>query len=155
LHEPEYCEKPCSECPCGTVSYWLHEGTLEYHAGGVIGTGTFSKGMNELRWTRTEKIIAKRAFEKCYQKECEALLTRLKEKIASADKPSDLWLIHDFLTEELKKIKDKYDYRYSILILVFARLLKEGWLQEFDLDGIEDDKIEKIKYLAKGIIKAK
>jgi hypothetical protein len=69
--------------------------------------------------------------------------------------PSDLWLIHDFLTDERKKIDDKYDYRYSVLIFVFARFLKEGRLQESDLDGIEDDKIEKIKYLAKGIIKTK
>ena len=111
--------------------------------------------MNELRWTKNEKIVAKRAFEKCYQKECEAILTKLKEKIATADKPSDIWLIHDFLTEELKKIDDKYDYRYSVLILVLARLLKEGWLQESDLDGINEDKIEKIKYLARGIIKTK
>jgi hypothetical protein len=59
------------------------------------------------------------------------------------------------LTDQLKEIEYKYDYRYSALILLFARLLKEGWLQESDLDGIEDDKIEKIKYLAKGIIKTK
>jgi hypothetical protein len=111
--------------------------------------------MNELKWTKSEKIVAKRVFEKCYQKECEAILTKLKERIASADKPSYLWLIHDFLTEELKKIEDNYDYRYSILILVFARLLKEGWLKVSDLDGINEDKIEKIKYLAKGIIKTK
>jgi hypothetical protein len=111
--------------------------------------------MIELRWTKSEKIIAKRAFDKCYQKECDALLTKLKERIASADKPSDLWLVHDFLTEELKNIDDKYDFRYSILILVFARLLKQGWLQESDLDGIKEDKIEKIKSLAKGIIKTK
>jgi len=29
--------------------------------------------------------------------------------------------------------------------------MKEGWLQESDIDGLEDEKIEKIKYLAKGI----
>jgi len=104
--------------------------------------------MSELRWTKAEKIVAKRVFEKCYQRECEAVLAKLKERVATADKPSDIWLIHDFLTEELKKIEDKYDYRYSILIFVFARLLKEGWLQESDLDGIEEDKIERIKYLA-------
>ena len=107
--------------------------------------------MNELRWTKSEKIISKRAFEKCYQRECKAILTKLKERIASADKPSDLWLIHDFLTEELKNIEYKYDYRYSVLILLFASLLKEGWLQESDLDGLEEDKVEKIMYLAKGI----
>lgn len=46
-----------------------------------------------------------------------AVLTKLKERIASADKPPDIWLIHDFLTEELRKIEYKYDYRYSVLIL--------------------------------------
>jgi hypothetical protein len=39
--------------------------------------------MNQLRWTKNEKIIAKRAFEKCQQKECEAVLTKLKERLAS------------------------------------------------------------------------
>jgi hypothetical protein len=28
--------------------------------------------MSELKWTKGEKIVAQRAFEKCYQKECEA-----------------------------------------------------------------------------------
>jgi hypothetical protein len=28
-----------------------------------------------------------------------------------------------------------------------ARLLTEGWLTEMDLDGLGEDKIEKIKYL--------
>ena len=64
-------------------------------------------------------------------------------------------MIHDFLTEELKKIEDKYDYRYSVLIFVFARLLKEGWLKESDLDGLDKDKIEKIKYLAREYNKSK
>jgi len=62
--------------------------------------------MSELRWTKAEKIVAKRAFEKCYERECEVVLTKLKERIAAADKPSDIWLIHDFLAEELKKIED-------------------------------------------------
>jgi hypothetical protein len=40
--------------------------------------------MNDLKCTKSEKIIAKRAFEKCYQRECEAVLTKLKERIATA-----------------------------------------------------------------------
>lgn len=111
--------------------------------------------MNELKWTKSEKIVAKRAFEKCYQKECDAILTKLKDRLTTVDKPSDIWLIHDFLTEEREKTDDKYDYRYSVLIFVFARLLKEGWLQESDLDGINEDKIEKIKYLAREYNKSK
>jgi hypothetical protein len=59
--------------------------------------------MSELKWTKSENIVAKLVFEKCHQRKCEAVLTKLKERIATADKPSDLWLVHDFLTEELKK----------------------------------------------------
>jgi hypothetical protein len=31
---------------------------------------------------------------------------------------------------------------------VFARLLREGWLKEAELEGLQEDKIERIKYLA-------
>jgi len=40
--------------------------------------------VSELKWTKAEKIIARRALEKCYQRECEAVLTKLKDKIATA-----------------------------------------------------------------------
>jgi len=62
--------------------------------------------------------------------------------------PADLWRIHDYLTKQRKQTDKKYDFRYSVLILVFAMLLKEGWLNEADLQGLREDKIEKIEYLA-------
>lgn len=37
-----------------------------------------------------------------------------------------------------------------MLILVFAQLLKEGWLNDDDLEGLREDKIEKIKFLVSG-----
>ena len=52
------------------------------------------------------------------------------------------------LTEKRKEIDGKYDYRYSVLILIFARLLGEGWLKETEVEGLGEDKVEKIKYLA-------
>jgi len=39
----------------------------------------------------------------------------------------------------------KYDYRYSVLIGVFARLLYEGWLSEQDLAGLSPEKLELIR----------
>ena len=62
--------------------------------------------------------------------------------------PNDIWRLHDFLSEKREEIDAKYDYRYSVLIFVFARLLKEGWLKESDLDGLHDDKVSKIIALA-------
>jgi hypothetical protein len=104
--------------------------------------------MNDIKWSKTEKIVARRAFEAAYQKECAAITAKLKEMIATASEPADLWRIHDYLTKQRKQTDQKYDFRYSVLILVFAVLLKEGWLNEADLQGLQEDKIEKIEYLA-------
>ncbi len=104
--------------------------------------------MNHLTWSKTEKAVAKRAFETAYRKECEATIEKLKERVGSAKEPADLWQVRDFLKKKLTKIEHKYDYRYSVLILVFAALVKEGWLQESDLKGFNPDKLEKINYLA-------
>lgn len=60
------------------------------------------------------------------------------------ESPGDIWGLHDFLTQERRQIDDKYDYRYSRLILVFARLMSEGWLKKEDLDGLKEDKISRI-----------
>jgi hypothetical protein len=104
--------------------------------------------MNRLKWSKTEKLAAKRAFETAYSRECEAITAKLQEMIASIKGSADIWRIHDYLTEQREKTDHKYDYRYSILIRVFARLMKEGWLREADFDGLQDDKIDKIKSLA-------
>jgi (p)ppGpp synthase/HD superfamily hydrolase len=104
--------------------------------------------MNELKWSKTEKNLARKAFDLAYQRECETIATKLKDMILTATKPEDLWKIHDYLTEQRERTDEKYDYRYSVLISVFARLLREGWLKEAELEGLQEDKIERIKYLA-------
>jgi (p)ppGpp synthase/HD superfamily hydrolase len=105
--------------------------------------------MNELKWSKTEKNLARKAFDLAYRRECEAIATKLKDMILAATKPEDLWKIHDYLTEQRKRTDKKYDYRYSVLILVFARLVKEGWLKVHELEGLREDKIERIKFLIK------
>lgn len=42
---------------------------------------------------------------------------------------------------------EKYDYRYSVLPIVFARLIEEHWLAEAGLHGLEEDKLKAIKGL--------
>jgi hypothetical protein len=44
----------------------------------------------------------------------------------------------------VREIDNKYDYRYSVLILVFARLMKDGWLMIDDLKGLGQEKIDRI-----------
>ena len=82
--------------------------------------------MNEMKWSKTEKNLARKAFDLAYARECAAIAAKLKEMITAGGEPEHLWRIHDYLTEQRRKTDEKYDYRYSVLISVFARLLMEG-----------------------------
>ncbi len=99
-------------------------------------------------WSKTEKEVARQAFGRAYERECKELSNKVKEMANTAKTPEDIWELHEFLTEKRKEIDEKYDYRYSVLILVFGRLLREGWIKLDDLEGLDEDKITKIKNIA-------
>jgi len=103
--------------------------------------------MNSDKWTKKEKTVARRAFDNAYKRECEEIINRSREIANSASTPDDIWQLYDFLDEKRKEIYIKYDYRYSVLIPVFARLLKEGWITAGDLEGLKEDKLKRIRYL--------
>jgi len=99
-------------------------------------------------WPKSEKTIARRAFDLAYERECAALADEVRHMANRMASPDDVWEIHDFLGSKRKEIDEKYDYRYSVLIFVFARLLGEGRLEESELAGLSDDKLAKIQFLA-------
>jgi len=104
--------------------------------------------MPELQWSKSEKAAARRIFETAYERESKAIRARLERMVLEASGPKDIWRIHDYLLRERRETDKKYDYRYSVLILVFATLLSEGWLTEQDLRGLHQEKIEMIKRAA-------
>lgn len=104
--------------------------------------------INYDKWSKNEKSIARAAFDKAYEKECHQIIGKLREKSLKLSDPEDIWEFHDYLSEIRKEIDKKYDYRYSVLIMVFSILLKQQWLKIDDLEGLSADKIEKIKSLA-------
>ena len=104
--------------------------------------------MRDLKWSDVEKKIARRAFDAAFQKECTAVIQRLTALAVNARRPDDIWTIHDYLTEQRKKIDEKYDYRYSQLIIIFGRLLSEKWIEEDDIAGLSDEKLQIIHHIA-------
>ena len=70
------------------------------------------------------------------------------EKAAKIKNNTELWAIEEFLSEKRKIINSKYDYRYSQLIVVFSRLLREGYLTEEDIFELGEEKRELIKNLS-------
>jgi len=86
-------------------------------------------------WSKKEKDIARGAFGIALEREGLDLLSRLKEMMNTARNHEDVWKIHDFLTKSRKDIDQKYDYRYSVLIPVFGRLFREGWISSLRSSG--------------------
>ncbi|MGC9527608.1 MAG: hypothetical protein ACP5D7_18905 [Limnospira sp.] len=105
--------------------------------------------MSDINWSEAEKKSAGEAFQKAYDREIKTLLEEVRNKAVAITDIDDIWKLHDFLSAKRHEIDGKYDYRYSVLIFVFAQLIKEEWLSLEELQGLEKDKRAKIAALAR------
>jgi Photoprotection regulator fluorescence recovery protein len=105
----------------------------------------------DFSWSPKEKKIARIAFDKAYKNEMNEIKNELEKKLQDLQDLQKIWLIHNYLSKRRKEIDRKYDYRYSVLIIVFGRLLSEGYIEEKDLEGLSIDKINAIKSLSQAI----
>jgi hypothetical protein len=104
---------------------------------------------NEPIWSRSEKMIARTAFDAALGRELHEVIQEAKRMASQIQQPSDLWDLEHYLTQRRKEIDRKYDYRYSQLTLVFGRLLHEGRVSEEELRGLREDKLKPIRSFAK------
>ena len=104
---------------------------------------------NEPIWSRSEKTIARKAFDAALGRELHELIQEAKKMASQIQHSSDLWDLEHYLTERRKEIDRKYDYRYSQLTHVFGRLLYEKRLHEDELRGLREDKLNPICSFAK------
>ena len=104
--------------------------------------------MQDFTWSKTEKTCARRAFDRAYRREIEHITERVHAMLASNTDGRTIWRVHDYLSRKRKDTDHKYDYRYSVLISVFGRLLAESHLHAEDLEGLSEDKIERIQAIA-------
>ncbi|HEY9692300.1 MAG TPA: hypothetical protein V6D15_08855 [Oculatellaceae cyanobacterium] len=104
---------------------------------------------SEAEWTDIEKKIARTAFDKAYEREIEVLLKQVQKQASTLVDLGELWQLHDFLSAKRHEIEGKYDYQYSVLLFVFAGLVKEGWLHLNELQGLAQDKLSKIAVLSR------
>ena len=104
---------------------------------------------NEPIWSRSEKVIARTAFDAALGRELHEVIQEAKKMASQIQQSSDLWDLEHYLTERRKEIDRKYDYRYSQLTHVFGRLLHENRLSEEELRGLREDKLKPIRSFAK------
>jgi hypothetical protein len=101
---------------------------------------------HDLSWSRSEKAIARKAFDAALKRELHEVIQEAKQMASQIQEPSDLW--EHYLTERRKQIDRTYD-RYSQLTLVFGKLLCESRLGEEELHGLREDKLKSIRSYAK------
>ena len=82
--------------------------------------------MYDLKWSESEKKLARRVFEAALTAELAEIMAEFKARAATAAEPDDMWSIQEHLQHKRREIDEKYDYRYSQLPLVFGQLLREG-----------------------------
>lgn len=104
---------------------------------------------DSIDWTETEKVVAQAAFERAHARETQALVAEVRTKASEIANIAEIWQLHDYLSARRHDIDGKYDYHYANLIFVFARLLKEQWLQLEDLEGLAENRIAKISALSR------
>src|SRR5271166_5697023 len=104
---------------------------------------------NEPMWSKSEKAIARTAFDAALKRELHEVIQEARRMCSQIKEPADLWDLEHYLTQRRKEIDRKYDYRPSRLTDVFGRLLHEKRLSEGELRGLREDKLKSIRSFAK------
>ena len=100
-------------------------------------------------WSRSEKAIARKAFDAALKRELQEVMEEAKQKASQIKEPPDVWKLERYLTERRKEIDGKYQFRSSRLSQTFGRLLCERRLGETELRGLGEDKLKAIRSCAK------
>jgi hypothetical protein len=103
---------------------------------------------NEPIWSRSEKALARKAFDAARKRELHEVRQETEQRARQIKDPSDLWDLERYLTERRKEIDRKYDTRGSRLKDVLGRLLYENRLGEEDLRGLREEKMKLIRSFA-------
>jgi Photoprotection regulator fluorescence recovery protein len=98
-----------------------------------------------LKWSPSEKKAARQAYDAALEAALSKTMAEFKAKASAAATPAEMWAVEDYLRQKGREIDEMFDYRYSQLILVFARLIREGYLDENLLGGLAEDKLKEIR----------
>ena len=102
----------------------------------------------DFQWSPAEKKVARRAFDRALQGELQIVMVAAKKRAEKMQRPSEVWDLERYLTKRRAQIDRQFDYRYSVLVMVFGSLLREGKMTEHDLDGLSEDKLAAIRRFA-------
>ena len=101
--------------------------------------------MRDFTWTATQKKAARQAFDLASARDTEAIRREVEAMLRNSKDPRVVWSIENYLYERRREHDRVFDYRYSVLLFVFAELVRESLLSEEELEGIGEEKVEAIR----------
>ena len=101
--------------------------------------------MREMHWSPKEKKIARRAFDRALHRELEATIHEAKQMAERIKEPDELWELERYLAQRRKEIDAKYEFKYSVLLLVLSELVREGRITLDELHGLAEDKLRCVR----------
>ena len=104
--------------------------------------------MRGLEWSRQEKSVARKAFDLALKRELESVMLEAKKRAEKINQPSEVWELERYLAQRRTDIDRQFDYRYSVLVLVFENLIRQKKLNEKELKGLGEDKLGSIRRYA-------
>jgi hypothetical protein len=100
---------------------------------------------HDLKWSPSEKKVARNAFDTALKSALANVMAEFKRRAEAATTPSDMWEIESYLRQQRREVDETFDYRYSQLPFVFARLIRAGHLEESRLASLSEDKLKLIR----------
>ena len=100
-------------------------------------------------WSEPEQAIAKTAFDRAYQRAIDALIAAVRSQVEELTSADAVWQLHDFLSSQRHVIEGRFAFSSEGILFVFASLVKEGLLQIEELQGLDSEKLTKVKAMAR------
>ena len=95
-------------------------------------------------WTEQEQAVGITALNRAQARTIERLIADLHRQVIELQSADQIWQLHDFLSIQRHGIEGRFEFRQESILFVFASLVKEGFLNLDELQGLDAEKLAKI-----------
>ena len=100
-------------------------------------------------WTEQEQAVGITALNRAQTRSIERLIADLHRQVIELESADQIWQLHDFLSIQRHGIEGRFEFRQESILFVFASLVKEGFLNLDELQGLDAEKLSKIMAMSR------
>ena len=100
-------------------------------------------------WTEQEQAVGLTALNRAQARTIERLIADLHRQVIELTSADQIWQLHDFLSIQRHGIEGRFEFRQESILFVFASLVKEGFLNLDELQGLDAEKLAKIMAMSR------